>query len=194
MAKRVLFFTLFLFMLNCVGTTNEAIPNGADKVSIRPTCHIGPEDVLEISVWQDETMIKEVLVRPDGKISFPLIGDIKAEGYTVEAFQQKVEKKIREYVPKASVAVIVTTVSSPKVFVVGQITTPGVYIMGRPMRVMQALALAGGLTEFADRNDIIIIRNNNEQTVLKFNYSEVKKGEKVEQNIVLQPGDTIVVP
>jgi len=195
MAKRVLFFTLFLFVLNCVGIISGVSADDADKDSRGLTFYLGPEDVLEISVWQDETLTREVVVRPDGKISFPLIGDVRAEGYTVQEFQQEVEKKIREYVPKASVAVIVRTVSSPKVFVVGEVTTPGAYNMGRPLRVMQVLALAGGLLEYADRNSIIIIRNeNNKQRVLKFDYASVIKGKGIEKNIVLQSGDTIVVP
>jgi polysaccharide export outer membrane protein len=195
MAKRFIFFTIFLLILNYTGLINGANANDTDQITRKSTFYIGPEDQLEISVWQDEALTKQVVVRPDGKISFPLIGDAQAEGYTVEEFQHEITKKIREYVPTASVAVIVTAVSSPKVFVVGKITTPGVYIMGRPMRVMQLLALAGGLSEFADRDKILIIRNeNNKQRVLNFDYGRVSKGKDVEQNILLEPGDTIIVP
>jgi polysaccharide export outer membrane protein len=159
------------------------------------TFRLGFEDQIEISVWQDDTLTRTVIIRPDGRISFPLIGDIQAAGYTVSEFQQEVENKIREYIPKAAVTVSVTTITSPKVFVVGEIATPGAYIMGRPLRVMQVLALAGGLLEFADRDGILIIRDKNgQQESMAFDYGKVVKGVDIDQNILLKPGDTIVVP
>jgi polysaccharide export outer membrane protein len=156
---------------------------------------LGFEDEIEISIWQDDTLTKTVKIRPDGKISFPLIGDILAAGYTVEAFRQEIEKRIRDYIPKAAVTIVVTSIVSPKVFILGEIATPGAYIMGRRMRVMQLLSLAGNFHDFADKNDILIIREiNGQQRVFKFNYSMVLKGVELDQNIFLKPGDTIVVP
>jgi polysaccharide export outer membrane protein len=156
---------------------------------------LGPEDVLEISVWRDEALTKQVVVRPDGKISFPLIGDVVARGKTVEELRQAVEQKIRAFVPDAPVTVTVVEVRSPKVYVVGKVIRPGMYVMGEPMRVMQALGMAGGMTPFANQDSVKIIRKENgHQRVFEFNYSEVADGKDLEQNIRLKPGDTIVVP
>ena len=156
---------------------------------------LGPEDILEISVWKDEALIKQVVVRPDGKISFPLIGDVVAQGRTVEELRQAVEDKIKAFVPDAPVTVMVVQVGSPKVYVVGKVARPGVYIMGQTLRVMQVLAMAGGMTPFADKDDILIIRKEDgKQKIFKFDYSKVADGKDLEQNICLKPGDTVVVP
>lgn len=156
---------------------------------------LGPEDVLEISVWKDEALTKQVVVRPDGMVSFPLVGDIQAQGRTVEELRQAVADKVKAFVPDAPVTVMVMQVGSPKVFVVGKVAKPGVYIMGQTLRVMQVLAMAGGATPFADKDDILIIRKENgRQKTFKFNYSKVAQGEDLERNILLEPGDTVVVP
>jgi polysaccharide export outer membrane protein len=195
MTKNISFFTLFFLMLNCLIVDSVSAADENIQSKEQASFLLGFEDEIEISVWQDDTLTKTVKIRPDGKISFPLIGDILAVGYTVEAFREAIEKRIRDYIPKASVTVVVTSISSPKVFIVGEITTPGAYIMGRRLRVMQLLALAGGLQEFADRRNIMILREDNrQQKILKFDYSKVVKGVEVEQNILLKPGDTIVIP
>lgn len=157
--------------------------------------YLGPGDVLEISVWKDEALSRQVVVRPDGKISFPLIGDVVARGRTVSQLREAVEGKIKAFVPDAPVNVMVIQVGSPKVYVVGKVAKPGLYIMGEPLRVMQVLAMAGGMTPFAKKNDIIIIRKDNGgQQVYPFNYSKVADGKDLGQNIRLEPGDTVVVP
>jgi polysaccharide export outer membrane protein len=157
--------------------------------------YLGPGDVLEVSVWKDEALSRQVVVRPDGNISFPLIGDVQAQGRTVDELRKAVEDKIKGFVPDAPVNVMVMEVGSPKVYVVGKVGKPGVYIMGEPMRVMQVLAMAGGMITFAQEDDIIIIRNENGgQKVFEFNYGKVAAGEDLEQNIRLRPGDTVVVP
>jgi polysaccharide export outer membrane protein len=156
---------------------------------------IGPEDQIDVSVWGDETLTRQAVVRPDGRISLPLIGEITAQGLTVGELQQQIEEKFKVYIPRARVTVTITEVNSSKVYVIGKVTTPGVYTMGRPLRVMQALALAGGLIEFADKDDILIIREDDgRQKVFEFDYGKVSKGENMEQNVFLRPGDTIVVP
>ena len=158
---------------------------------------LGPEDVLEISVWKDEALSKQVVVRPDGKISFPLIGDVVAQGRTVDELRQAVEDKIKAFVPDAPVTVMVIQVGSPKVYVVGKVAKPGVYIMGKSLTVMQVLAMAGGTTPFADKDDVLIIRKEDGQQksfCLKFDYSKVAEGKDLSQNICLKPGDTVVVP
>jgi polysaccharide export outer membrane protein len=157
--------------------------------------YLGPGDVLEVSVWKDEALFRQVVVRPDGNISFPLIGDVQAQGRTVGELRKAVEDKIKAFVPDAPVNVMVMEVGSPKVYVVGKVGKPGVYIMGESLRVMQVLAMAGGMTTFAQEDDIIIIRNENDgQEVFEFNYGRVAAGKDLEQNIRLRPGDTVVVP
>ncbi len=157
--------------------------------------YLGPEDVLEIAVWKDEDLTKQAVVRPDGKISFPLIGDVVAQGRTVEELRQAVEDKVKAFVPDAPVTVMVVQVRSPKVYVIGEVANPGLYIMGETLRVMQALAMAGGTTPFAKENDILIIRQeNSHQKTFRFKYTQVADGKDLDQNIYLKPGDTVVVP
>ena len=157
--------------------------------------YLGPEDELEISVWKDETLTRQVVVRPDGKISFPLIGDILATGRTVGELQQEIKKKIGVYVPDAPVTVLLLTVNSTKIYVVGKVHKPGVYVMGTTLRIMQVLAMAGGMTTFADEDDILIIREENgKQRFIEFDYGRVAGGKDLEKNIRLKSGDTVVVP
>lgn len=156
---------------------------------------LGPGDVVEISVWGDESLTRQVLVRPDGNISFPLIGDVKTKGFTVESLRLKIEKLITEYVQDAPVTVLLTQLNSPRVFIVGKASRPGVYVMSDRMRVMQLLAMAGGLSPFADSNGILIIREEKgEQSIINFSYDKVESGKDLSQNIVLLPGDTVIVP
>ena len=187
--------SLFLLVVIC---PNAGLLAGGEEeglLSRGPQFCLGPEDVLEISVWNYETLNRQVVVRPDGKISFPLIGDTRAQGRTVEELRQAMEDKIKAFVPDAPVTIVVVGVGSPKVYVVGKVANPGVYIMGKPLRVMQVLAMAGGATPFADKDDILIIRDNNgRQIALKFNYGKVAEGKDLKENICLKPGDTVVVP
>ncbi len=156
---------------------------------------IGPEDVLEISVWKEEELQREVLVRPDGGISFPLAGDIQVDGKTPQEVEQEITARIRKYIPEAVVTVSVKTVSGYTIFVNGKVKSPGKFVVGRYMDVMQAITLAGGLDTFAKGNSIQVIRRvGSKQVVHKFNYDQVKKGKNMSQNIVLKSGDTIVVP
>ena len=183
---------LFLLMFTC-GYAGSLY--GADqKNQVMPFC-LGPEDMLEISVWKDEALTRKVLVRPDGKISFPLVGDIQAQGRTVEELRQAMENKMDAFVPDASVSVMLVQVGSPKVYVVGKVVRPGVYIMGTTIRVMHVLAMAGGATPFANKDDILIIRQENGgQKTFKFDYNKVADGKELAQNICLKRGDTVVVP
>lgn len=160
-----------------------------------PGYSLGPEDVLLISVWKDEQLTREVVVRPDGMISFPLVGDVPAEGRTVEDLRIELVRRLTKYIPNANVTVAVTKVLSYKVYVVGRVTKPGEYLVGHYTDVLQALSLAGGLTPFAAENDIKIIRRiKGEQLVFPFRYSDVRKGRDLDQNILLQRGDVVMVP
>jgi polysaccharide export outer membrane protein len=156
---------------------------------------IGPEDILEISVWKDPELTKQIIVRPDGKISFPLIGEIKAGGQTVKSLEKELKKRLSEYIPDAMVTVMVIQVNSIKIYVIGKVGRSGEYTIGRSINVMQALSLAGGLSTFADADSIVILRREKgSQIKIPFNYKEVKKGINLEQNILLQGGDILVVP
>jgi len=156
---------------------------------------IGPEDILEISVWKDPELTKQVIVRPDGRISFPLIGEVEAGGHTVKSLEDKLKEKISEYIPDAMLTVIVIQVNSIKIYVVGKVARPGEYRIGRKINVMQALSLAGGLSTFADANRILILRTEKSSQIrIPFRYKEVEIGENLKQNIVLETGDVVVVP
>lgn len=156
---------------------------------------VGPEDVLGIVFWRDADMTGDVTVRPDGKITLPLIGDIAAAGLSPAALKVEIEKAAAKYQQEPSVTIVVRQINSRKVFITGQVANPGAFPLTGPRTVMQLIALAGGLTEYADKKNITIMRMEGNQTrSLKFNYSEVSKGKKLEQNITLKPGDTVVVP
>jgi polysaccharide export outer membrane protein len=163
---------------------------------IHPAYRIGAEDVLHISVWKEQDLDREVLVRPDGGISFPLAGNLEAAGKTTQELTTELTRRIQRYIPEAVVTVTVKTVSGYDIFVVGKVQNPGQFTIGRYVDVLQALTLAGGLTPFASENNIKIQRRSKDGRVIvfPFEYSQVKKGNKLEQNIILQSGDTVVVP
>jgi polysaccharide biosynthesis/export protein len=160
-----------------------------------PVYLIGPEDVLDVTVWKEPDVSRVVPVRPDGRISLPLINDIEAAGLTPEQLAAMVAEKLRKFVNEPRVTVIVTAINSQRVFVVGEILRAGAFPLLPGMTVLQALAAAGGFTTFADVKKIHVMRMRDGKHVeLPFNYREVLKGDKPEQNINLEPGDTIVVP
>ena len=156
---------------------------------------IGPEDLLDISVWKEKDLQKEVLVRPDGWITFPLVGNIEAKGKTALQLQEEITQWLKQYIPNPVVSVSVKKISGYKIFVIGRVNKPGDYVVGRYIDVLQALSLAGGLTPFAEEGNIKIVRKQRgKETILRFNYAEVKKGRRLEQNVTLQSGDVIIVP
>ncbi|NGZ01425.1 MAG: sugar transporter [Nitrospira sp. WS238] len=162
---------------------------------IDPEYRVGAEDVMQISVWKDEQLTREVVVRPDGMFSFPLIGDVQAEERTVEQIRSDLVQRLAKYIPDANVSVAVTRVSSYKVYVVGRVNKPGEYVIGHYADVLQALSLAGGLTPFAAENDIKVMRRvRGEQHAIPFRYGDMRKGRALDQNIVLQRGDVVMVP
>ncbi|MCS6327226.1 MAG: polysaccharide biosynthesis/export family protein [Nitrospira sp.] len=156
---------------------------------------LGPEDVLLISVWKDEHLTREVVVRPDGLISFPLVGDVPAEGRTVEELRLDLAKRLIKYIPAVNLTVAVIKPLSYKVYVVGRVAKPGEFLVGHYTDVLQALSLAGGLTPFAAENDIKVVRRvMGQQQTFPFRYGDVRKGTDLEQNIILQRGDVVMVP
>ncbi len=155
-----------------------------------------PGDVVEISVWKEDNLKKELLVRPDGGLTFPLAGDLKVSGHTTVEVGHELEARLGKYFSDVTVNVSVLQINGNQVYVVGKVNRPGVYKFDRAVDVMQALSLAGGTTEFAGVDDIRIIRRGTDgrQQVLPFAYSDVARGRRLEQNIVLRSGDTLVVP
>ncbi len=179
----------------CLAGMGPALVVAADMGRTDPGYQLGPEDVLQVSVWKDENLTREVVVRPDGMISFPLVGDVPASGRTVEEVRLDLMKRLTKYIPTPQVAVSVLKVLSYKIYVLGRVNKPGEYLVGHYTDVLQALSLAGGLTPFANENDIKVIRRvNGEQQVIPFRYGDVRKGRDLEQNVLLQRGDTVMVP
>jgi polysaccharide export outer membrane protein len=156
---------------------------------------LGPEDVIEVSVWKEPDLTKQITISPDGKIYYPLIGDVQVAGKTVKQVREEVSKRLEKFVTDAQVSIILLKTQYYKIYVVGKVNKPGEFLVGRPANVMQALAMAGGLTPFASPSKIVILRKvgGAEQT-LPFDYKTVSKGDFLEQNITLLPGDVVVVP
>lgn len=156
---------------------------------------IGPEDVLGVVFWREADISGDVTVRPDGRITLPVIGEMQATGLTPAQLQTQVTTAARKYLTEPNVAVVVRTINSRRIFVTGRVTTPGVHLLKGPLNVMQAIALAGGITEYADAKNISVLRTVDGKTVrFPFNYKQVLKGQSIDQNILLMPGDTVVVP
>jgi polysaccharide export outer membrane protein len=160
-----------------------------------PEFRIGPDDVLDVLVVGEKDMsVSGLMVRPDGMITLPLVNDIKAAGLTVEELRLAVAKAATSQLREPEVTVFVRQINSPKVFVTGMVNKQGPIVMTTPLTVMQALTLAGGLEEFARQDEIVILRvENGKQVAKKFNYEEVSKGKRLEQNILLKPGDQVIV-
>jgi polysaccharide biosynthesis/export protein len=156
---------------------------------------IQPGDVLEVSVWKEEDLVKQVLVRPDGGMSFPLVGDIQAAGKSVAELQELITERLTKYIPDPVVTVATLKLDGNKVYVIGKVARPGEFLANRYMDVVQALSVAGGMTPYAADNKITVLRRENgKQRSIPFRYGDIEKGEDLEQNIILQSGDVVVVP
>ncbi|MBI4644104.1 MAG: polysaccharide biosynthesis/export family protein [Deltaproteobacteria bacterium] len=174
------------------GTPGEA---GASAPPDKDTYPLGPDDLIEISVWKEPELTKQMVVRPDGKISYPLIGEIQVAGLTVKQLQADIHRRLEKFVSDANVTVILLKPQGYKIYVTGKVNKPGEFLVGRPTNVMQALALAGGLTPFAAPGSVVVLRKvGGKEEVFPFNYKAVSKGESLEQNRTLLPGDVVVVP
>lgn len=156
---------------------------------------IKPNDVLEVFVWKEPDLTRKVLVRPDGYISFPLVQDLLVAGIHPGTVKERIEERLKEYLKTPNVTVIVEAIRSYNIFVVGKVQKPGGILAEKPLTVLQALALAGGFQDYANEQEMSIVRSQGTSNkVFPFNYREVVKGRKSEQNIFLQPGDVVVVP
>lgn len=190
------FFCLVFVALGCAtfGHKTEAPVETAvqETAPIQEEYIIGPEDLLVVSVWKDESLTIKATVRSDGKISVPLINDVQASGLTVLQLKDEITNRLNEFIPEVEVTVVVEQMNSNRIYVQGEVTRPGPIPFNGDLTVIQALAMAGGLTPYADRDSIIIIRADGEK--LKFNYNQVIRGKKTEQNVKLKRWDTIIVP
>lgn len=167
---------------------SPAFPVGSDYV-------IGPGDVIDISLWKEESLSKSVVVLPDGRIYFPLIGQIQASDRTVGDLKQEIEERLKPYVPAPVLSVEVKQVNSMLIYVIGRVNTPGRFVLNANVNVLQALAMAGGLNPFAKRDKIKVLRQEAGKTKsLPFHYDDVIEGSRLEENIVLKRGDLVVVP
>jgi len=161
------------------------------------TYTVQPGDLLEVSVWKEPELSREVLVRPDGGLSFPLAGEIAADGKSVATVREQITQELARYISDPVVTVSVKEIRGNMIYVIGEVRDPGAFIATRRMDVMQALSMAGGTTEYAALDEIIILRREggtNEQTALEFPYGNVADGESLERNIILHAGDVVVVP
>ncbi len=187
-----------IVVLACIGLlgVSHARDLWAELVNAEPTYLLGPEDVIKVAVWKDEQLTQEMVVRPDGMISFPLIGEVAASGRTVEDIRIEITTRLTKYLPTPHVTVTVLKVQSYRIYVLGRVNKPGEYQAGHHTDVLQALSMAGGLTPYAAENDIKIIRRRGgmEEIVFPFRYGDARKGKDLEQNIVLQRGDVVMVP
>ena len=160
-----------------------------------PDYIIGPDDVLSVVFWRDRDLSSDVVVRPDGKISLPLLNEIHAAGLTPEQLRQVVMAAANEFIEEPNPSVLVKQINSRRVFITGQVEKPGPHPLTGPMTVVQLIALSGGLKEFADAEHIVIMRTEGSRTVsYRCNYVELTKRRNLPQNIALRPGDTVIVP
>ena len=187
-----LLFFLALFVL--VSNTHLHVSPAVAQSGSNPYL-IGPEDILNIYIWKEPDLTQEVTVMPDGKISFPLVGEIQAAGRTVMELKQAITERLQDYVTAPEVAVVVREIHSQRIYTLGKLNSPGPYSLAPGMTVMQALSTAGGFAEWADEKNILVIRREGGKEIQhRFNYKQYITGENLRQNIFLKPNDTIVVP
>lgn len=156
---------------------------------------IGPSDQLSIVFWRDKDLTADVVVRPDGRVSLPLLNDIHAGGLTPDQLRQRVTEEAKRYVDDPTVTVVVREIKSRRVFITGEVERPGEFPLGGPTTVLQLIATAGGIKEYANREKIVVLRTEAGREVsYRFNYKEVVAQKNPKQNIQLKPGDTVVVP
>ncbi|HVW69525.1 MAG TPA: polysaccharide biosynthesis/export family protein [Steroidobacteraceae bacterium] len=156
---------------------------------------LNPGDKIDVSVWKETEMQKSLIIAPDGKIGFPLAGEVVAAGHTIGEVRAELVNRLKKYIPEPVVTVSLTANEGNRVFVIGQVNKPGMFGMNPQLNVLQALSLAGGGTPFAKLDSIIILRQTpSGQRVANFRYSQVSRGEHLEQNVTLESGDVVVVP
>ena len=178
------------------GSATAAPPPAAPAgVTPPPGYLIGPNDQLSVIFWRDADLSRDVTVRPDGQISLPLINDVQASGRTPEELRVAITEAATRFVEDPTVSIVVRQINSRMVFITGMIAKPGAYPLMAPTTVLQLISVAGGLHEYANKENIAVFRDvNGRQVRYRFNYKWVLEGRNLRQNIELQPGDTIIVP
>lgn len=177
------------------GQAPPATPSQPPGVTPPADYIIGPEDVLTVVFWREKELSADVVVRPDGMITLPLVNDLKAAGLTTEQLRAAVVEAAGRFVEDPNATIVVKQINSRRIFITGVVGRPGPYPLSSSMTVLQALSIAGGVADFAKKDRILIMRKEGSQTkTFKFNYKDVIKGRNLEQNIELKPGDTIIVP
>jgi polysaccharide biosynthesis/export protein len=207
MLKRLKFLTALLLIAVAIparaqeATENQkpakpvTVTTPAKPATDDPNYVIGAQDVLDISVWKEPEVSRTVPVRPDGKISLPLLNDVQAAGQTPAQLAAQITESLKKFVANPQVTVIVTTINSQRVYIMGEVTRPGAYPLLPEMTILQALSSGGGFTQYANTKKIYLLRQaNGKSEKFPFNYKEAIAGKRSEQNIVLKAGDTIVVP
>ena len=186
--KALLLTLVLAFVL--LPLSNHAAESLSDQYLLQPG------DVLLVSVWKEEDLNQEVIIRPDGRISFPLVGEAVAAGQSLEAVRKSIKKGLTKYIPDPVVTVSVRQLSGNRVYVIGKVNRPGEFPILSNVDVMQALSMAGGTSTYAALNKIKILRRdkNGKQKAISFQYGDIEKGKNLEQNIILKAGDVVVVP
>lgn len=188
------FSSIFFSILFVMGTLFFFVDTPGAQTSPPPYI-IGPDDVLNIHIWREPDLTRDVTVMADGRVTFPLIGAVMAEGQTTDKLKIVLTEKLKKYINTPEVTVIIVESRSRRIYTIGNLNTPGPYPLVPSMTVLQALSVAGGFAEWADTKNIIIIRRTGTKEIhLRFNYKDFISGKNAKQNIILKPSDTIVVP
>ena len=167
----------------------------ASPVTVPADYVVGPEDVLGIVFWRERDMSADVVVRPDGRISLPLLNDVDVDGLTPDQVRERITELSKKFIEDPNVTIVVKQINSRKVYITGNVERPGTFSLLRSTTVLQLIALAGGLKEFANAGEIVLVRNEGgKQVSFTFNYDQLKNRKNLSQNIALKPGDTIIVP
>jgi polysaccharide export outer membrane protein len=156
---------------------------------------LGSEDVIEVLVWKEDAFSRVVIIRPDGKISLPVIGDVQAAGMATEELTEKITEKLKDFIDNPTVTVIVAQINSMRIYIQGEVARPGVYQLKSNTTVIQAISLAGGFSEWAKKNKIVIVRElKGKSSRIPVNYKKIIWGKDISQSLILERGDTIIVP
>jgi polysaccharide export outer membrane protein len=184
----------WIVVTTAVTAQPRAVPAEADAGAV-VRYEVQPSDVLQVSVWREPELTQQVIVRPDGAFSFPLVGEVNAVGKTVEELRKEIVQALARIIPDVVVTVAVVEIKGNKVYVIGQVNQPGEFIVNPRVDVIQALSLAGGTTAFASPSEIFVLRRDHgQQRRLPFNFDAVMRGRDLEQNVLLRSGDVVVVP
>lgn len=188
MMNKIIFFAISLLLV-CADAGAAVAPENPDIYQLRQG------DTVMISVWREDTLVRQVVVLPDGSVTFPLIGRVEAAGFSAPDLERSIATKLKKYLPDPIVTVVIVGIDGNRAYVTGKVVRPGSVTINGPITVLQAISMVGGLDRFADANGIKVIRSKPEgQKVIPVNYKDIMSGDNVSTNIQLKAGDTLVVP